>query len=68
MDHHNTGAAVPMLVTSVAGAAGSIINNIVGALPEIVSVLAGVAAIAAGTFSAFLSWEKREEIRRNRGG
>ena len=57
-----------MLVTSVAGAAGSILNTIVGALPEIVSVLAGVAAIAAGTFSAFLSWEKREEIRRNRGG
>ena len=57
-----------MLVTSVVGAAGSIINNIIGALPEIVSVLAGVAAITAGAFSALLSWEKREEIRRNRGG
>ena len=67
MDHHHT-AAGPMLVTSVVGAAGSILNTIIGALPEIVSVLAGVAAIAAGTFSALLSWEKREEIRRNRGG
>ena len=68
MDHHSSTSPIPWLVTSVAGASGSIINSIMGVVPDIVSVLAGMAAIAAGTFSALLSWEKREEIRRNRGG
>lgn len=67
MDHHSANP-IPWLVTSVAGASGSILNNVIGIVPDIVSVLAGIAAIAAGTLSALLSWEKREEIRRNRGG
>ena len=40
MDHHHTAAGL-MLVTSVVGAAGSIINTIIGALPEIVSACRG---------------------------
>lgn len=63
MDHHHT-AAGPMLVTSVVGAAGSILNTIIGALPEIVSVLAGVAAIAAGTFSALVSRKKLQQLKK----
>ena len=53
-----------MLVTSVVGAAGSILNTIIGALPEIVSVLAGVAAIAAGTFSALVSRKKLQQLKK----
>lgn len=67
MDHHNVSASSgPLLLVSAASASGSIINNIFGILPDIVSVLAGLAAIAAGTFSALLSWEKRKEIRSRR--
>ena len=36
MDQHSTGAAGTMLVTGVVGAVGSIINTVIGALPEIV--------------------------------
>lgn len=68
MDVHNSHGhyGTPLLITSGVTAAGSIFNNLIGALPDIVSILAGIAAIAAGTMSALLSWEKRQELRQNR--
>ncbi|RDD29920.1 hypothetical protein CR161_03900 [Prosthecochloris sp. ZM] len=58
-------SSTPWTVVTALTGGGSFVNMVWNVLPEVVSVVAGIVAIVAGGFSAWLSWEKIKKIREN---